>query len=560
MKSKKTAQKEKRKASAQKVLSASKARYSLLKELRSKDKELVSLFSAKILPRKKFREQKVSSFASLPLNAYTATKIEAYLEKSGALEIKTTKVPWRDTDGERKILTIVRAAGTKMWPMGTNYWVKDNAFIGARLLLTQKGETPLIRKRRALGKEILLSALTIMSSCSQLKRFNRVISAKSQSERDDVRNWPQIFLGIKDNLTGEKYESWAHKQLAWQALAYFILEAIKKKAITLSELSKKQKQFLSLLVPFLSKIEFWNQETSGDWEELVANRSSVIIWDTILVSSLKSFATKPDFAFLLLGLNKAQKHLSKADRNLSFSQLAEKLLDNGSKRLAKLLPFESPGYPKKDLRYRQSDATLIYALLHNIPQFIGTRLGKSKSWILGLERKILASVMKLRDPQTGGIARYKNDAYQRVSFFTHETIFKLSELYGTPSGNASLHFAGREKIVPKGREAAWTHFVWQLCAWSAERYKNTQDKKYLRFAHERLVDGLRLITGKKEVSIDQDISGKPRIIPIKEGLIPECYISERSANKKDLIFPSPHTPLNWAVGEALFALAALKKL
>ena len=49
-------------------------------------------------------------------------------------------------------MTVVRAATTEMWPMGTHFWVRDTALIGARFL---EGEDPSAVR---LGKALLLSA------------------------------------------------------------------------------------------------------------------------------------------------------------------------------------------------------------------------------------------------------------------------------------------------------------------------------------------------------------------------------------------------------------------
>jgi hypothetical protein len=166
-----------------------------------------------------------------------------------------------------------------------------------------------------------------------------------------------------------------------------------------------------------------------------------------------------------------------------------------------------------------------------------------------MEKKILGLLVRLDDPKTGGMARYENDSYQRVGFFRNLTVRKLQELYGAPSGDASSCFVGRDKVVPKGRTAMWTHFVWQLAAWSGKRSLEDPDIRF-RVLHEFFfARGLALITGNKEVSVDVDSRGKVRIIKIPAWRMPECYISDVSPTKEMLVFPSPHTPLNWSIAE-----------
>jgi hypothetical protein len=183
------------------------------------------------------------------------------------------------------------------------------------------------------------------------------------------------------------------------------------------------------------------------------------------------------------------------------------------------------------------------------PYFLAARLGKDARWAHALEAKILKKVESLSDPATGAIRRYRGDCYQRAGYFRNVTIAKLAAIYGSPSGDASSHFQARNRAVPHGREAAWTHFVWQLAAWSGERYLDTGSILYRRLHDRYFLRGMSLFTGAGEASVDQDTKGKPRIITIKPLRMTECYISERTQDGRDLVFPSPHTPLNWAVAE-----------
>jgi hypothetical protein len=42
--------------------------------------------------------------------------------------------------------------------------------------------------------------------------------------------------------------------------------------------------------------------------------------------------------------------------------------------------------------------------------------------------------------------------------------------------------------------------------------------------------------------------------------MPECYIADRDRRGRELVFPSPHTPLNWATAELLQAFAVRSEL
>ena len=111
-------------------------------------------------------------------------RVQRELETKGLFDVRCERRAWRDTDGERRVFTLARAATTEMWPMGTHYWVRDNSIIGARYLLSENNA------HRRLGKELLLSALTFMSSLSQLKRMESIISSSSRKVILAANKWP----------------------------------------------------------------------------------------------------------------------------------------------------------------------------------------------------------------------------------------------------------------------------------------------------------------------------------------------------------------------------------
>ena len=474
-------------------------------------------------------------------------KLSAKLEKAGGFSIRLERLPWRDTDGERRTFTLARAASTDMWPMGTHYWVRDNALIGARYLFARDP------KHRREGKELLLSALTFMSSKAQLARFEKVLKSSSPSFRRDPSNWPYIFAAVRDNLTTSREEGWAHKQDAWQIAIFYVIEAIEQGLLSVKDLSAKHKKCIGLAIPFLAKVEFWRCENSGSWEELPAVRTSVRAWEHRLLVKLAKVAVLKEFSFIRVAFESRKKYLSTTLKRKTLDGAVLEMERKVVREMLRDLPNECPAYKKNDLRYRAADAALIYLLSIDYPYFLAARLGKDAEWAHRLEAKILKAVESLSDPVTGAIRRYRGDSYQRMGFFRHVTMEKLAAIYGSPSGDASSHFEARNRAVPKGREAAWTHFVWQLAAWSGERFLETGSMVYRRLHDHYFHRGMGLFTGVGEASIDQDAKGAPRVIGIKPVRMPECYISEKTGRGRDLVFPSPHTPLNWAVGEMFSA-------
>lgn len=494
-------------------------------------------------PGRPSRQRSLDRWLKLISSAEGLQKLSAELAHGGLFNVRCERHLVRDVDGDRFTMTIARAATTDMWPMGTHYWVRDNALIGARFL---ESESPAGRR---LGKALLLSALSFLSTVNQLKRFEGMIRSTSRRFKSDSMNWPYIFAAVKDNLNTASREGWSHKQDAWQMVAWYVLSAIERGVLVPKDLTPKQRKFLGLVLPFLISIDSANAENSGSWEEIPAVRSSVRAWEHRLIVKIAELARQRNFAFLGRTFINMRRHLPASYRSRSLVEAAALIERKMITALVRDLPFESPCYPQRDLRYREGDAALIYLLMLDYPKFLAERAGKNEAWAARLERKILGLVLKLVDRKSGGIYRYANDSYQRSGFFRNETIQALNRLYGSPSGDASSQFAARDKIVPRGRKAAWTHFVWQLAAWSGERFVQSGSSRYLKL-HERFFRaGLGLITGAKELSCDINANGLARIIKVPSLRMPECYIADRAPSGREIIFPSPHTPLNWAIGE-----------
>lgn len=486
------------------------------------------------------------SFAKLRSDVATFDSFQRGLERRGLFDIRIERHRWRDLDGKKYTHVLARAAVTDMWPMGTQYWLRDNAIIGGRFIRLSSG------KRRKIGKELILSGMNFISSCAQLDRVRAILLSEKKSFIESAANWPSIFAGIRDNLSCQRSEAWPHKQDAWQILVWHLLDAIEEGAIMLSELTPKNRQFLGYIIPFLAKVSFWKSENSGSWEEAPAVRSSVRAWEHRLIVRLEELSRRREFAFLKRDFERARRHLGASLRRKTLSQAVSLLDRQVTQAMLRDLPFESPRYKRADIRYREADAALLYLLEVDYPSFLASRTGKDIKWAAFMEKRILGQVLSLHDNRSGGIYRYAKDTYQRHGFFRNLTTARLSEKYGAPSGDASGEMEARNRIVPRGRQAAWTHFVWQLSAWAGRRFHETGKKEYLRL-HERFFEqGLRLVTGNAK-SIDLDAKGKLRVISIPPWKMPECYISDTGSRGAELVFPSPHTPLNWATAEMLFA-------
>jgi len=523
---------------------------SQVKQLRACDKQLLEQFS------KAFPQLRRRSIWRNKQVERTAAKVVAELKglesfkriavKKGLFEIRFERKRWVDSDGERRPFTLARAASTDMFPMGTHFWLRDNTIIGARLLRSRE-----LRQQRR-GRDLLLSCLTFISSVAQRKRFEAIIRSRSTTFIHNVDNWPRVFTAVADNLTTQGHEGWSHKQDAWQMLAWYVLRALEDGRISHGDLTTKHRYFLGLVVPFLAKVSFWKSENSGSWEEIAAIRTSVRAWEHRLIVRLSELSSQSRYRYLRTGYSRQRRYLGPRFRKTDLQGAVAILDREASRAMLKDLPFESPMYPRGDARFRRGDAALIYLLDLDYVAFLGLRTGRSQSWIQRMEARLLKEIVALQDDRSGGLYRYRRDSYQRCGYFRALTTAKVTEVYSAPSGDASKDFLLRDRLVPRGRQAAWTHFVWQLAAWAGGRFLTTKETRYAALNSRFFKQGLALITG-VEGSIDLDAQWQPRIIRVGSWRMPECYIADVSSDGVEMIFPSPHTPLNWAVVEMVNA-------
>lgn len=511
------------------------------------------------------------------LTLQDVTTLSRLLEREGAFQIATIRQNSPFTDSPRPQLTLTKAAETKMWPMGTHYWVRDHTMIG--LMLIQAGSTSGNEALTKEGKLILLSCLDIMSSASQLQKQDRIINSPNKGpgkiDLDNPENYPQVFLN-RNNLDGSKYDGWSHKQDAWQMLVWSILYGLEHELISMKELSEGNTQFLSCSVPFLAKIRFWKNKNSGSWEELSTVRASTLGWEVALLQKIADLETNPAHADLWQTVEKyfnVYKNRIERDEvcgdysRLSLHDALEKLTAKGCNVLNDNLPYEDIKIkddhiqPYEETGRRNADAAQLLLLLIDVPNLIMEKLGRVEDDAQKVEQQILDNVLhQLETPY--GIRRYLNDSYQGPNFFTHEVTNALGHMYNTaPSGDTSRisTFLGRGKIVATQGplvEAAWQHFVWQVVLYFARKYNASGEDSAKQQMERYFRKGCGLITGKAEFSYEF-LDGKSHRIEIPAFRVPEAYIVIRD-NGKDVYIPSPHTPLNWATATARAAFAAVE--
>jgi len=488
----------------------------------------------------------------------TLKKVIRLLHDNGAFTIKTEQHGFDDVDGLRHGVRIPRAAETGMWPMGTNLWIRDLSFTAGNMLVAGRHDIPWHDDFTHVGKALLLSGLTLMSTVSQRKRFEAVLMSDDKAFWQDPVNWPHIFLEIVPNLNGATAEKWSHKQDAWQILAVNTLDALARGDISHDDLTPAHWQFLGYLVPFLAKIKFYENENSGSWEELPAIRTSVIVWDVALLARVAALAKKPEGAFLEEAFAKYRPHLGKPWTHLNCATTADRLAHEGAKVLGKMLPYESPTYDWNDPRARKADIALAYHLLLDGPAMTAKLGGLGSDWVARVEHGLLEMIAVLAEKTTGAYKRYLGDSYQGLNYFTYETVARLKEICGAPSGDASglTEFVNRQSAIPAGHEAAWCHPIWQLATFYGRRFAKTGDAEARRMQLQMVTTGLKNVTGPGEWSIDKLENDEMRLLSVPAFRFTECFIAMEDEAGLFRI-PSPHTPLNWCTAEAILALSLL---
>lgn len=519
----------------------------------------------------RFRNSELARFARENYTLDEIAALENHMRISSALRVTIQDAYLMTSDGVHEdIRTIGATTRETGGEMSGALWVRDQTQCASSMMEMYILDPHKYVAEGKDAKDILLSLMTIMSTPSQLARFQAMIEkGHIPNFRNNSANWPYIFFH-NDNLNTEKRERWQHKQDAWQMLIRDTERAIETGIISPSDLKPQHKRFLGMAIPFLAAVDFVSLENAGSWEEISAVRSSTLAWDVAAIQSLARLAKKPEFDFLNAIYKDNQKYLPNTDSSSNFNQAAERMSKDGLDAMENALPYESPNYNREDPRYRSADASLLYLLDLGIPQQLSERKFPNTSNIKSrdeytrqLEDSILSQVLRLSDSVSGGIARYgvsgeSRDSYQAENFWTNMTQIKLKELYRspTPPGDfGGVHkFVGRDRLVPSGRSAAWTHFVAQISGWASSRYIKTSNPYYYSVAQTFLNRILSTVTGKNEYSVI--FEGNQLVAQhIPPNRITESFVTISNPNGKKLIFPSPNTPLNWGIQKTAEALA-----
>jgi len=400
------------------------------------------------------------------------------------------------------------------------------------------------------GKTLLISALDLMSTTSQLDRFKNVIMRGGKAGQAD---WPQISLYF-DDLDGKRPNGWRNKQDSWQMLAYLALDAIERGFVMPEELLNSHRQFLGSVVPLLKAVGFPCYESSGSWEEVTARRSSVMAVETALLYKIKKASKNKLLDFL------------KDDSVDDFDTVLDGMIQQGLNELGNRLPYESPDYDKASVKFRESDAALVYILRYGVAELLARSNtpmranGGRPMQIDAIEDIILNQLEGLIDKETNGMIRYKDDSYQRVNFHTNTvqaTIKSIKQKIQQAANGGEVDLDKKQQLrgalTPAGRCAAWTHPLGQVSSWAARRAvvaKQGGDvenaMRYQQISARFLNRALSTVTGDNQWHAALATNGAYRVQKVAAYKLPECYVAYETQKGDSFFVPSPHTPLNWS--------------
>ena len=446
-------------------------------------------------------------------------------------------------DGQKRPLVLVMATDTASshGEMSSMLYLRDHIQTARAYMELYLHNPQTYSDEGISGRNLLISALHLMSTPAQLDRFRTIIQKGSAASQEE---WPHISLWL-DDLEGEKLNGWRNKQDSFQMLAHLALDAIERGFLPIDNLLPSHKTFLSLVVPLLKSVGFPHYENSGSWEEITAVRTSVMAIETALLHKIKALSLHHHFL----------------SRNTSaFEETVDTLLRDGLIELGRRLPNESPEYPKDSVKYRTADAALTYVLLYGLPQLLAKAqvpVAGAVRCIQEIETIVLASLETLDDPLTGGIVRYRGDSYQRVNFHTNavqSTVRGIKAFIKDKTRNdlvnLDLKQSLRNEYMPAGREAAWTHPLGQIAAWAAKRSlesTDAEDKHYYQEVRDTFLHRMMgTITSDNQWNTTLSSKGEYVVRKVTPWRLPECYIAYQLPGKEPLIVPSPHTPLNWS--------------
>ena len=369
-------------------------------------------------------------------------------------------------------------------------WIRDNAHVAQSLF--EDGQTE-AAARAIVGMARFLA--------TQLPKIAEVLAGRA--DHDDPMNRPHIrFDG---HTVAEIDVKWSHAQN--DALGYFVWVASRLIAAGVLEPTDELGEVLAGVVLFLEKIEFWNDEDSGHWEETRKRNASSIGAATAGMIALCGICGREDL----------RERLKFGDVLVAAERL-DQLIAAGRASLVEHLPHEC--CDEDPLKRREADGALVFLIF---PLEI-------------VDEEQTAAIIEsvVRDLQGDiGIRRYRGDSYWCADYKAMVTAEKRS-------ADFSDDLTGRDSLLRAGEEAQWCIFDPALSSAFGRQYQRTGDPTALTKQTLYLNRSLAHLTA------DDSPFGSLRC--------PESYYLENGR-----YVPVDQTPLLWTQGNLLTALRMLER-
>lgn len=295
-----------------------------------------------------------------------------------------------------------------------NVWVRDNIHVAHALWVLGKTE---------IATKAMESFVEFYSKYQH--KFTDIIEDKTKPS--DIQARPHIrFDG--ESLSENK-EHWAHAQN--DALGYFLWFACKLLRAGDLQPSQKMNSVLALLVQYFNKIEYWQDEDSGHWEE---------------TRKIEASSIGPVVAALL----ELQAWLTESKTEFEQPVLDQLLhcLNEGKLALEEILPSECvQPEPEQNRAYDSALLFLCYPLEI-------------------LDEEMTAQIAEnVRNHLMGpiGIKRYIGDSYWCANY---RTLLPAE----TRTTDYSDDMSGRDSLLKEGQEAQWCIFDPILSIIYGQRY------------------------------------------------------------------------------------------
>ena len=367
----------------------------------------------------------------------------------------------------------------------SNIWVRDNIHIAHAHYINGHIEI-------AVNNIITLAHYFIKHQW----RFEKIISG--ELDFSNPTNRPHVRFNGTD--LSEIDEKWSHAQN--DALGYFLWLFCKLANDKVIAVTQGQNRLLALFAFYFDKIQYWQNEDNGHWEEAKKIEASSI---GVVVAALTE-----------LKLLMQQQALQYQDKVIS-PDFTNKLIEKGQLALRRILPAECT---QKD-KHRLYDGALLFLIYPlNIIQ--------DES----IENQILANVMNHLQGDYG-IRRYIGDSYWSADYKE-----KLKPELRTI--DVSDNMSNRDSLLQPGQEAQWCIFDPIISVIYGRKYQQTKQPEYLQLQVRYFNRSLAQLT-----SEDSPFGGFK---------CPELYYLE-----KGKYVPNDATPLLWTQANLWTAFKYMKE-